>query len=307
MNNETTRAYARSERAAIAEPALAMSRRRASLQYRAPVSVFNLILIVSCIALAPASRASEVFFHTCVDVLATPSFAPLHNFYLSNPDQPAPDSCSRLNDTEFLVTVTNTGPIAQGLYFFDAKQAIYRFPDGAYREGIKVETEFVGPNHKRFVLLSESFLKNGTWTETYELLYLVPGKGDRSFQLQRLFSVAQDSEQGLCRSGHSSGVASAVSGYKVAADGTQHTKLIFNLEAQDCSTKAKHNYEKIFEAKDVGFGEIPASAAPVQFRISLWTAPGSSVPNTVRASSRSPGSLQTSIIALSPTRWTLFK
>src|SRR6266478_219982 len=171
MNHDTTHAYTRSERAAIAEPDLAMSRRRSSLQHRAPASVFNLILIVSCIALAPASRASELFFHTCVDVLATPSFIPLHNFYLSNPDEPAPDSCFRLNDTEFLVTVTHTGPIAQGLYFFDAKQGIYRFPDGAYRESIKVETEFVGPNHKRFVLLSESFLKNGTLNESYELLF----------------------------------------------------------------------------------------------------------------------------------------
>jgi hypothetical protein len=161
-----------------------------------------------------------------------------------------------LNDSEFLVTVTNAGRVAQGVYFYDAKTGSYDFPDGAYRANIEVKTEFLGPKGKRFVLLSTSNLHAGNWDSGFEILFLIPRRNGRSFVLQQLLFANEDPESGLCGRRITEGSASSILGYEVLDEGTEKTRLIFNVEEQNCVTGDKQIYKRVFQPSTRGFAEV---------------------------------------------------
>ncbi|MFG6485607.1 hypothetical protein ACG04R_02925 [Roseateles sp. BYS78W] len=143
------------------------------------------------IALLATARAAHAtaFFEPCESALKTPAFNALQVFYAGKPELPKPDACFRLNNREFLVVVADTAPIAQGLYFFDARTGSYDFPDGAQRRGISVAMEFDDRSGKHFALLKTSALGGGEWFTGYQVLLLQRGKGTGSFALQKVIEV----------------------------------------------------------------------------------------------------------------------
>lgn len=201
--------------------------------------------------------AGEPFFQSCDPALDTPPFKRLHEFYSAHPKEPLPDSCFRLNSREFLVTVTATGRVGQGLYYFNADTGNYTFPDGAYRANIGVKREFEGPRKKRFVILETSNLHGGNWDTGYELLFLKPRGEGYSFQIQKLLFVAQDPEDGMCGSRITEGTASEVESLRVEREGTTATSLVFVISSQACPNGEKRNYERRFVWSMGAFREAP--------------------------------------------------
>lgn len=195
--------------------------------------------------LSTGSAQASTFFEPCESALKTPAFAALQAFYAGKPELPKPDACFRLNNHEFLVTVTDTAPIAQGLYFFDARTGSYDFPDGAQRRGLSVKMEFDERSGKHFALLETSSLGNGEWFTGYHVLFLKPGKGTGSFALQKVIEVQADPEVGLCGTHVSKGSAAKVKCVRPDSDGPS-LALVFQLGEQRCPAGATHQVEKRF-------------------------------------------------------------
>lgn len=191
---------------------------------------------------AVGTTHATTFFEPCESALQTPAFNALHAFYAGKPEEPKPDACFRLNNHEFIVTVTDTAPIAQGLYFFDARTGNYNFPDGAQRRGIRVRMEFDERSGKHFALLETSSLGQGEWFTGYQVLFLQPGKGVNSFTLQKLIEVQADPEVGLCGTHVRKGSAAEVKSVRSDAGGD----LVFRLEEQHCPAGGTRQVEKRF-------------------------------------------------------------
>jgi hypothetical protein len=220
----------------------------------------NLLGLVLAMAIGPASAASQ-FFLPCGSALATQPFHRLQEFYADHATESQPDRCFRLNDREFLVTVSDTGRVAQGLYYFDADAGTYVFPDGAYRESISIKREFDGPNKKHFALIETSNLRLGNWSVSYEILFLKPGKGGRPFQLQRLLSASEDPEVGMCGTHISQGAATSIVSVDVENEGTAGTMLVFVIKSQKCPNGEQWTDQRRFEWSSGSFAEIEQGGA----------------------------------------------
>lgn len=200
------------------------------------------------------------FFIDCGEALSQKGFLKLKEYYDANPDKPKPDMCFRLNNYEFLVTVTGTGRVAQGLYYYDAKENKMELYEGAYMADIEVKKEFLGKNKKRYVLISWSNLAHGNWDYGYDILNLISKAGKKPFVLYNLLSVNEDPEAGLCgewsskdKSGKAEkhqkikeGITSRIKGYKILNEGTEKVKIVFTITEQDCKTLKRTTYEKVF-------------------------------------------------------------
>jgi hypothetical protein len=198
-------------------------------------------LAIALLAVTGAARATT-FFEPCASALQKPAFKALQALYAGQPELPKPDACFRLNNREFLVTVSDTAPIAQGLYYFDARTGSYQFPDGAQRRGISVKMEFDDRFGKHFALLETSSLSGGEWFTGYQVLFLQPGKGAASFSLQPVLEVQADPESGLCGTHVRKGSAANVNSVHSDSDG----QLVFQMEEQRCPDGAPHKVEKRF-------------------------------------------------------------
>ena len=209
-------------------------------------SYFAWLSTILLMSMLGTARASEPFFLSCDPALDTPPFKRLRDFYAGHPDQPKPEACFRLNNREFLVTVTNTGRVGQGLYYFNADTGTYDFPDGSYRANIQVMREFVGPNKKRFVILTSSNLNEGIWDIGYELLFLKPTENGRSFEIQELLFANQDPENGMCGTHIKKGTATDVKDVLVEHEGTTEASLVFVVDSKVCPKGKRHNHKRRF-------------------------------------------------------------
>lgn len=207
--------------------------------------LFQLLAILLVLMVGTAS-AGEPFFRPCDQALDTEPFKQLREFYAGHPEEPRPDACFRLNNREFLVTVSDTGRVGQGLYYFNADTSTYGFPDGSYRANIEVMREIEGPNKKRFVILKTSNLHAGNWDIGYELLFLKPKEHGRSFEIQELLLANQDPEAGMCGSRITKGTATDVKGIRVEHEGTVDTSLVFVVNSQVCPNGKQRSYERRF-------------------------------------------------------------
>lgn len=215
----------------------------------------SLLGLVSTLSTGVASAASQ-FFLPCESALATQPFHRLQEFYATHPSESQPDRCFRLNDREFLVTVTDTGRIAQGLYYFNAADGTYAFPDGAYRASISIKREFDGPNKKHFVVIETSNLHAGNWSTSYEILFLEPRKDGRPFELQPLLSASEDPEVGMCGSGISEGTATSIKSVDVENEGTDRTLLVFIVASQKCPNGEQRTDRRRFAWSSGSFAEV---------------------------------------------------
>lgn len=195
------------------------------------------------------------YFHSCDDVIAQPRFKILGRYYDSHPDLPLPDSCCRLNDRQFLVTVTLGGRVEQGLYFVDTGTGEYGIPDGSYTYGIKVDREVLGKGKKRFVVLRNVGYHGGSG---YQLLFLKPGSGKASFAVRNLFFDWEDMEDGLCGRQTTEKAAHAGS-YTVLDEGTERARLVFSVDEQDCVTRKVQRLKRCY-GLDADIKELPSGA-----------------------------------------------
>ncbi len=223
-------------------------------------------LITAC-----TNAFAEDFFQDCQDVLNKPEFKVLQSYLQTRKDFPEPDECFRLNNSQFLMTVIDTGRMAQGLYYYDAKANTFGFSDDHAMPLAIVVLEFLGPNKKRFVLLSASNLHRGNWDSSYSILNLIPVSQDRKpYVHYNILSWNQDPEHGLC--GHqtgtskktgetflykkiSTGTAQSIEKPEVIEEGTNNVHLVFPVTEQNCETSEIKKYKKIFRLKDGVFRE----------------------------------------------------
>lgn len=222
-------------------------------RYFSFLSLLSNILLTMMVGTA---GANEAFFQSCDPVLGTPPFKRLSEFYAGHPENPKPDACFRLNNREFLVTVTDTGRVGQGLYYFNADNGTYDFPDGSYRANIEVMREFVGPNRKRFVILTSSNLHAGAWGIGYELLFLKPKKMGRSFETQELIFANQDPLNGMCGESITEGTAAEVKDVRIEHEGTAETSVVFVVDSQVCPQGKERSYERRFVWSSGRFREV---------------------------------------------------
>ncbi len=241
------------------------------MTFRARIN--DLRVILSALVLLSSSAHAGNFFQNCSDVLPTPGFDVLQSYLQSKPDAPVPGKCFRLNNQQFLMTITETGRVAQGLYYFDAKTNTFGLSEGRFMPNIEVVREFIGLNNKRYVLLSSSNLSQGTWDRSYSVLNLVPMRDGKSYIHYGIVSWSEDAESGLC--GHristdpktgktelhketATGTASSFANPEVTAEGTDAISLAFPVTEQNCETSELRNYKKIFRLKDGRFQESGA-------------------------------------------------
>lgn len=216
------------------------------------------------------SAQAENFFQSCSVALKLPSFRVLREYLESNPDKPSPDDCFRLNNYQFLLTITDTGRLGQGLYTYDFNANTFGLSDLRPIPGIKIEKEFEGMNHKRFVLMSWSNAHQGNWTQGFNIIQLTPTREDKSYVNYLLLATGQDPESGLC--GHwettdpktgktekhqniMKGKTAAISSYRILNEDTEHVSIVFNITEENCETSEFKTYTKTFRLNDGLFKE----------------------------------------------------
>lgn len=213
------------------------------------------IILLATLAFAGRVCASQ-FFQECSEALEKPEFVVLKRYLDSKQELPRPDKCFRLNNNQFLVTVTNTGRVAQGLYYYDAKTNTYSLDGGSYMPNIDVVQEFMGPNNKRYALFSVSNLNRGAWWQGYSLLNLIPNKEGKSYVHYSLLSWSEDPESGLCGTRISTGKASSIKKPQLTNEGTESVQIVFPVTEQDCVASKKMTYSKTFALSDSTFKEL---------------------------------------------------
>jgi hypothetical protein len=224
------------------------------------VSVFLISMILAFVVsgnnlgyAGEKEKSVEHFFINCNNALKLKDFSGLKGFFNRHPKWSRPDECFRLNDSEFLVTVNDTGRIAQGLYFVDVKQDKMKM-DGGYSL-VHVAEEFTGKNKKRYVLLRFGGLSGGVMYDGYDILNLIPTTNGKSYTRYSLLEVSEDGVDGFCgerrEKFREEGInAESIESYRILNEGTQDVTLIFNIKSEDCKTLSKKQYAKKFRLID---------------------------------------------------------
>lgn len=189
-------------------------------------------LLLLALTASSLSQAST-FFLPCEAALKTPPFKTLQAFYASRPELAEPESCFRLNDREFLVTVSNAGRRAEGLHHFDAESGAYGLVDATFSPALRVRHEFDGPNRKHFALLESSDMHAGDWINDYSVLFLTPKTNGRVFSRQFLVDTVQG-ESGLCPGNPTLKLASSLASLQIDNEGTDQVTLVFTIRTQRC-------------------------------------------------------------------------
>jgi hypothetical protein len=205
---------------------------------------------------------ADNFFIECDVVFEESKYSPLKKYYESHPGEPKPDMCFRLNDNEYLITVTNIDRIAQGLYYYNSTKGEMEL----YRSMplIDVKEEFVGGNNKRYVLLSWSNLHQRGWSYGYAILNLISQRGEKPFVVYDLLTVNEDPVSGLCgewiskgekKRSVNEGQMQKIDGYEIVNEDTKKVSIVFSVSEQDCKTLEIRAFQRIFRLVKSKFTE----------------------------------------------------
>jgi hypothetical protein len=228
-----------------------------------------ILILLTTLLIDGKNVAASNFFIECDKALDKKEFLPLKIYYDKHPDEPHPDMCFRLNNNEFLVTITSTGRVFQGLYYFNSKEEKFERHEGV-GPGIEVKEEFLGKNNKRYALLKWSNLSHGNWDYGFDILNLIPKREGKPYIVYNLLAVNEDPVSGLCgewgstdKSGkterHQSvkeGKKESIEGCKILYQGTENVQIVFTITEQDCKTLKKRTYPKIFRLVDGVFKPV---------------------------------------------------
>ncbi len=223
-------------------------------------------VVVAAMLLGVGCTESGNFFIESEKAFGQKNFSELKKYYENHPEEAVPDMCFKLNNNEYLATVTATGRALQGLYYYNAKEKRYGLYEDMYIPNISVKKEFVGKNNKRYVLFSWSNLSHGDWTTGYDIFNLVPKANAKSFEYYNLLSVSEDPESGLCgewsteangkvekHKNISQGKTESIEEFNVIGQGTENVRILFSIVEQDCATSQKRKYTKTFGLKKSKF------------------------------------------------------
>ncbi len=216
-----------------------------------PKVLCSLSTTVSLLLLLSGLVSAGDYFADCEKVLPSRDFSGLRAFYEKNKDQPPPDKCFKLNNREYLVTVTDTGRMGQGLYRVNVKEDTIELD--SFAPNIKIEREFLGANKKRYVLYSWSNLHRGQYVSGYDVLFLTPKTAGKSWKTSGLFTVSADPEDGLCGSRIKAGKAGSFAGFEIQGEGTDNVRIVFTVVEQDCATLRKVRARKVFSRSGADF------------------------------------------------------
>ncbi len=226
------------------------------LQVIAVVTIFT-VLFTCTIAVS-----ADDFFIECDEVIEQPKFSSLKKYYETHSGEPKPDMCFRLNDNEYLVTVTNIDRMAQGLYYYNSinnEMELYRA-----MPLIDVIDEFEGKGKKRYVILSWSNLHQRGWSYGYAILDLISQKGAKPFVVYDLLTVSEDPVSGLCgewspygekKRSRNEGRMQKINGYEIDDEETKKVSIVFSMSEQDCETLEIRSFERRFRLVDGKFTE----------------------------------------------------
>jgi hypothetical protein len=228
-----------------------------------PKSISKFLLGLTYIILFfPNTVRSQTYFVDCDTAFKQKEFSPLAEYFKKQPyTEHSPDQCFKLNNREFLVTVTDAARIAQGLYFCDINKASCSLHNHISTPAIKIERDFTGENGKRFVLISWSNLHSGNLNYGYDVLYLVPRTNKYPFIIEHIISVNESPTNGLCS--YETDVvppaAESIESYKVKNEGTKQMTLEFKIANQNCKTNFNTLRTVIFSYIDGKFitADIP--------------------------------------------------
>jgi len=232
------------------------------------VTILFLLLLCSLSFTDAEKVYAEGFFMDCEAAFKLKEFSVLQEFFDKHSDEPRPEQCFRLNNSEFLVIITDTARAGQGLYFVNIKRNKMEI-DGGYAL-MGVEREFLGKNKKRYVLLANSNLGGGSYSYGYSILNLVPRTySGKPYIVYSLFYVSEDPESGLCGEMLSTwggettktvkikeGTTEQINSYKILNEGTENVTIIFNITEQNCKTLVKKPYTKTFKIVNGEFKAI---------------------------------------------------
>lgn len=198
-------------------------------------------LALALLAAAGTAQATT-FFEPCESALQTQPFKALQEFYASKPEPERPTSCFRLNDREFLVILPELARRTAGLYAFDARTRHYQLVNAQFSPNLRVRFEFDGPNRKHFALLESSDMHRGDYASGYEVLFLTPKSSGQVFARQPLVETHAGGDSPCPPDAMT---ATSIEGLRVENEGTEHTRLVFDITITRCSDgKASRNQKR---------------------------------------------------------------
>ncbi|MFT7776147.1 hypothetical protein [Roseateles sp.] len=192
---------------------------------------------------AHGAAHAATFFEPCESALQTLPFKALQAFYAGKPGLARPQSCFRLNDRAFLVTLPDLARRVAGLYAFDAGTGSYGLANARSSPNLRVRFEFDGPNHKHFALLESSDMHRGDHASSYEVLFLTPKSDGQVFARQLLVETHAGGD-GPCPP--EATTASSLEGLRAESENTGAVQLVFDITTTRCTDGQAGRVQKRF-------------------------------------------------------------
>lgn len=184
---------------------------------------------------------------------ATPVFVPMEladheveqlKALLSEKRHALPDGYLKLDRGKFLMPITNTGRIGQGLYYADIhSREIMRVVGGL--PGIR---RFSSKDGYTWILISSLGMHRGAMSTAFSAVHIRAGAHARP-TTQSLICVVEDSEAGRCGRGKLIGISTAgeIHGYEIRdINGDGFEDVIFKLTQTDCTTGRTNSAQRRF-------------------------------------------------------------
>lgn len=235
------------------------------------LKVFFLIIISLIFTINASITHAGVFFEDCSAALGRSDFKALKdhlNYKTMKKVPPIPTECFRLNNYQFLMTVTGKsmwGEVGQGLYYYDSKSNWFGRLKGGAKQNLKGYKEFLGNNNKRYVLMSWGTLWRGNYTKGYDIINLVPTQDNRSFNYYNLITTKEDPKFGLCGEWSSTdkntgevthhknitkGISNNIEKLSIGNEGTKDVSIVFTINEENCETMEKTEYKREYKLKN---------------------------------------------------------
>jgi uncharacterized protein len=172
---------------------------------------------------------------------------------LSETRHALPDGYLKLDRGKFLMPITNTGRVAQGLYYADLRnREIVRVVGGL--AGV---VRFASKDGYTWILISSLSLHRGVMSTEFAAVHIDAGARVKP-TTQFLISVVEDGETGGCGRGKSINITTAgkIHGYETRdINGDGFEDVIFRLSETDCATGRTTSKEKRFIYERGSFSE----------------------------------------------------
>jgi hypothetical protein len=214
------------------------------------------VILPSLLCLPSKSFANVHYFEDCT---ASPKkYQQLNDYMAEHEEGRSPDLCWEISNNKTLVLYKNTGSASQGLYAFNSSARTFekisstsRIIDVLYDDAEQV-----------YFLTSGYSLKRGTLTTYYGVL--TARKADGEVNISTLIWTREDGESGMCGR-IKSGIATSVDkkDVKVRRHGNKKSDVVFRVTQEECVTRKKTSYNRVFSLKNGKFVDLNPVSAPL--------------------------------------------